>query len=145
MTDFDAPGLVLSPRATVGRDVVFGAHVVVYDSVVIGDGVRIEDGAILGKVPRLSARSDNAAAIADPLRIGAGTAICAQAILFAGCTIGEGAIVGDQAYVRERSRIGAGTVVGRGSSIVVLVSASSTHLGMTGISTSSRWSAASQA
>jgi acetyltransferase-like isoleucine patch superfamily enzyme len=117
MAEMDAPGLVLSPRATVGRDVVFGAHVIVHDDVVIGDGVTIQDGAILGKVPRLSTRSDNAAAIAEPLRIGAGAAICAQAIVFAGSTIGEGVIIGDQAFVRERARIGDETVIGRGSSV----------------------------
>ncbi len=34
------PGLVVAPTATVGRDVTFGAHVVVHAGVVIGDGVR---------------------------------------------------------------------------------------------------------
>lgn len=115
MADVDAPGLVLSPTATVGRDVTFGAHVVVHDGVVIGHGVTIQDGVILGKPPTLSPRSDNAGAIDEPLRIGDGAAICAQAIVFAGSTIGAGAIIGDQAQVRERSTIGAGSVVGRGS------------------------------
>src|SRR4029079_12211235 len=31
--------------------------------------------------------------------------------------IGEGAIIGDQAFVRERAVIGAGTVIGRGSAV----------------------------
>ncbi len=35
--------------------------------------------------------------------------------MFAGATLGEGAIVGDQAFVRERSSVGAGSVIGRGS------------------------------
>jgi UDP-2-acetamido-3-amino-2,3-dideoxy-glucuronate N-acetyltransferase len=117
MADVDAPGLVLSATASVGRDVTFGAHVVVHDGVVIGDGVTIQDGVILGKPPTLSPRSDTAATIDAPLRIGDGAAICAQAIVFAGSTIGPGAIIGDQSYVRERVQIGAATVVGRGSSI----------------------------
>jgi len=117
MADVDAPGLVLSPTATVGRDVTFGAHVVVHDGVVIGHGVTIQDGVILGKPPTLSPRSDNAGAIDEPLRIGDGAAICAQAIVFAGSTIGAGAIIGDQAYVRERVQIGADTVVGRATSV----------------------------
>ena len=37
MSGTRAPGLVLSETATVGRDVVFGANVVVHDGVVIGD------------------------------------------------------------------------------------------------------------
>ncbi len=35
--------------------------------------------------------------------------------MFAGAEVGEGAILGDQSFVRERTRIGAGTVIGRGS------------------------------
>jgi len=43
--------------------------------------------------------------------------VCCQAIVFAGAHIGEGAIIGDQAFVRERAMIGAGTVIGRGSAV----------------------------
>ena len=43
--------------------------------------------------------------------------VCAGAVVFAGATLGERAIVGDQAYVRERARVGAATVVGRGSCV----------------------------
>ena len=52
-----------APTASVGRDVVFGANVVVHDGVVLGDGVVVQDAAILGKPPRLSSRSQ---AAADP-------------------------------------------------------------------------------
>ena len=38
-------------------------------------------------------------------------------MVVAGATIGDGAIVGDQAQVRERATIGAGSVVGRGSAV----------------------------
>ena len=107
-------GLVLSPTATVGRDVVFGAHVVVHDGVVIGDGCRIQDHAVLGKG---SVRERRAPGDRTPLVLEEGVAVCAGAIVFAGARIGAGAIVGDQAYVREGARIGARTVVGRGCAI----------------------------
>src|ERR671936_111606 len=42
MADLAAPGLVLSPTASVGRDVTFGANVVVDNDVVIGERVRIQ-------------------------------------------------------------------------------------------------------
>ncbi len=112
-----APGLVLSPTAQVADDVEFGANVVVHGDTVIGAGVVVQDGVVLGKAPRLSARSSSAAPVDVPLVIGAGASICAQAIVFAGAHIGEGAIVGDQAYVRERTVIGAGSVVGRGTCV----------------------------
>ena len=112
-----APGLVLSPTASVGRDVVFGAHVVVHDGVVIGDGCTIQDGAVLGKLPSLGPRSTAPGPPEQPLVLETGAVVCTQAIVFAGARIGPGAIIGDQAYVRERATIGAGTVVGRASGI----------------------------
>ena len=41
----------------------------------------------------------------------------AAAIVFAAAEIGDGAILGDQSFVRERARMGDGSVVGRGSAI----------------------------
>src|ERR1700750_2796363 len=113
MTGDTAPCLVLSPPATVGEGVRFGAHVVV-DDVGTGDGVVIQDGVILGKPPTLSPRSSMAgAATTSPLVIEEGAAICAPAIVFAGSRVGRGTIVGDQAFVRERSVIGEACVIGR--------------------------------
>jgi acetyltransferase-like isoleucine patch superfamily enzyme len=112
-----AVGLVLSPTASVGRDVTFGAHVVVHDGVVIGDGVTIQDGAVLGKPPKLAGRSTAPRGGLDALVLEDGVVVCAQAIVFAGAHIGAGAIIGDQAFVRERARIGAGTVIGRASGV----------------------------
>lgn len=117
MTSPTAPGLVLSPTAQVADDVEFGAHVVVHGDTVIGAGVVVQDGVVLGKPPRLSARSSTAAPVSEPLVIEAGASICAQAVVFAGARICAGAIVGDQAYVRERSVVGEGSVVGRGASV----------------------------
>jgi acetyltransferase-like isoleucine patch superfamily enzyme len=117
MADPAAPGLVLSPTASVGRDVAFGAHVVVHDGVVIGDGVVVQDGAILGKPPTLAARSTAPREQLEALVVEHGAAICAQAIVFAGAHVAAGAIVGDQACVRERARVGSGSVVGRGAMV----------------------------
>ncbi len=117
MANLDAPGLVLSPDAIIGRGVRFGAHVVVHAAVEIGDGVTIQDGVILGKSAKLSPRSSTPSGGDERLVIGAGASICAQAIVFAGAAIGARSIVGDQAYVRERARIGVDTVIGRGASV----------------------------
>lgn len=109
--------LVLAPSAAVGRDVRFGAFVVVHDGTVIGDGVQVGDGAILGKRPSLSPASEAAGSADGPLRIGDGSVISTQAIVFSSTQIGPRCIIGDQAFVRERVMIGEGTVVGRGSTI----------------------------
>jgi UDP-2-acetamido-3-amino-2,3-dideoxy-glucuronate N-acetyltransferase len=117
MPDHPAPGLVLSPTASVGRDVSFGANVVVHDGVVIGDGVVVQDNAVLGKPPRLAPTSGAPRTELDALVIEDGAAVCAGAIVFAGSHIGAGAIIGDQSFVRERSSIGPNSVIGRGSAI----------------------------
>jgi acetyltransferase-like isoleucine patch superfamily enzyme len=117
MPDLAAPGLVLSPTASVGRDVTFGAHVVVHDGVVIGDGAVIQDNVVLGKVPKLAPSSGAAGQPVEALIIDEGAAICAGAIVFAGSHIGARAIIGDQSYVRERTRIGERSVIGRGSAV----------------------------
>src|SRR5919197_4183356 len=117
MPDHPAPGLVLSPTASVGRDVSFGANVVVHDGVVIGDGAIVQDNVVLGKVPRLAPTSGAAGQPIEALVIEEGAAVCAGAILFAGAHIGPRAIIGDQSYVRERATVGERTVIGRGSAI----------------------------
>jgi acetyltransferase-like isoleucine patch superfamily enzyme len=117
MPEHAAPGLVLSPTASVGRDVTFGANVVVHDGVVIGDGVIVQDNVVLGKAPRLAPGSGAAGQPIDALVIDEGAAICAGAIVFAGAHIGARAIIGDQSYVRERAQVGERTVIGRGSAV----------------------------
>ena len=110
------PSAVLHPAAVLGDGCVIGAHVVVHAGVRLGAGVVVQDGAVLGKAPRLAPGSATAGEV-GLLEIGAGAAICAQAVVFAGSWLGEGVIVGDQACVRERTRIGAGSVVGRGTGV----------------------------
>lgn len=90
---------------------------VIYPGTEIGEGVEIQAGAIVGKPPKLAKSSTAAGGALEPLVIGAGSVICAQAIVFAGTRLGEHVIVGDQAFVRERVTIGDRSVVGRGSTV----------------------------
>jgi UDP-2-acetamido-3-amino-2,3-dideoxy-glucuronate N-acetyltransferase len=88
---------------------------VVYPGTVVGEGCRILDYAVVGKQPTLSPRSTAAREELPPLVLGPGTIISTGAIVFAGTTLGERVIVGDQACIRERCSIGDDAVVGRGS------------------------------
>jgi acetyltransferase-like isoleucine patch superfamily enzyme len=109
-----APGLMLGEDVRIGAGVSFGAHVVVHSGTTIGDGCAIEDHAVLGKRPRLAPGS-SAAGEVGRLELGENVKVCAGAVLFAGSCVEEGAILGDQCFVRERARVGRGTVIGRGS------------------------------
>ncbi len=88
---------------------------VVYPGTVVGDGCKILDYAVVGKQPTLSPRSTAKREDLPPLVLGPGTIVSTGAIVFAGTTLGERVIVGDQACVRERCTIGDDVVVGRGS------------------------------
>jgi len=112
-----APGLVLGEGVQLGEGVRIGAHVVIHPGTVVGDRCEIQDGAVLGKPPRLARHSTAPRGDGEPLVLGAGTVVCARAIVFAGARVGEDAILGDQSFVRERARIGDGTVIGRGSAV----------------------------
>jgi acetyltransferase-like isoleucine patch superfamily enzyme len=108
------PGLMLGEGVQIGEGVSFGAYVVVHAGTVIGAGCTIEDHVVLGKGPQLAPGS-SAEGEAGRLRLDENVKVCCGAVVFAGAEIGEGSIVGDQAYVRERSQIGPGSVIGRGS------------------------------
>ena len=88
---------------------------VVHPGTELGDGVRVLEYAVVGKQPVLSPRSTAKREELPPARIGDGTVISTGAVVFAGTTLGERVIVGDQACVRERVTLGDDVVVGRGS------------------------------
>ena len=110
----EGPGPLLGEGVQVGAGVSFGAYVVVHDGTVIGDGCVIADHAVLGKRPQL-ARHSSARGQVGELRLAEAVTVGTGAVVFAGTQVGEGAILGDQSFVRERSSIGPGTVIGRGS------------------------------
>jgi acetyltransferase-like isoleucine patch superfamily enzyme len=82
---------------------------------VLGEGVKVLEHAVVGKQPTLSPRSTARRDPLEPTVVGAETVISTGAIVFAGATIGERVILGDQSCVRERVTIGDDVVVGRGA------------------------------
>ena len=112
-----APGLLLGPDLVLHHEIELGGNVVIHAGTRIGAGCVIQDSVVIGKPPKLGARSTASREAPPPASIGDGTAVCAGALVLAGAEIGEGVVVGDQSQVRERARIGAGSVIGRGSAV----------------------------
>lgn len=94
-----------------------GAHVVIHGGTRIGARVVIQDGAIVGKPFVLGARSSAPRDEVAPATLGDDAAVLAGAVVFAGASLGRGAIAGDQSSIRERAMIGAESVIGRGSAV----------------------------
>ncbi len=90
---------------------------IVYEGTVLGEGVRVLENAVVGKQPSLGASSTAKRDPLPPTTVGAGTVISTGAIVFAGSSIGEKCIVGDQSCIRERVDLADDCVLGRGSLI----------------------------
>ncbi|MFY9489158.1 MAG: acyltransferase [Solirubrobacterales bacterium] len=103
---------MISADARLGSDVSVGQNVVVHAGSVIGDGCVLQDGCVIGKPAALSAATTAAISDLDGARLGAGTKICAGAIVFASAQLADGVVIGDNAIVRERVSVGAGSVIG---------------------------------
>ncbi len=110
-----APGLHVGDDVTIGDGVMLGVNVTIHDETSIGDGCVIEDGAVVGKRPRLSRYSTTPRSGLHGAAIAAGVSIGTHSVIFAGATIEPDVVIGDQCFIRERTRLGTGCVIGRGS------------------------------
>ncbi len=119
MTTQAAPVLgrnaVIEPGARLGAGVTVGHNVTVHADVTVGDRAFLEDGAVLGRRP-LHKREHDAPRPSDPgpLVLGPCCVVGANAVLYAGSTLGARVMVGDLASVREGCRIADDVVLGRG-------------------------------
>jgi UDP-2-acetamido-3-amino-2,3-dideoxy-glucuronate N-acetyltransferase len=88
---------------------------IVHPGTVLGEGVKVLEHAVVGKQPTLSPRSTARREPLPPAEIGDGTIVSTGAVVFAGTSIGERVVLGDQSCVRERVTVGDDVVIGRGS------------------------------
>lgn len=110
--------VVIEDDVTIGSGCRIGHHVVIRRGTRIGDGVRIDDHASVGKQPMKAAASAvTNTALKPPPTIGRNAIIGSGAVVYAGCTIGEGVLIADLATVREDVSIGARTIIGRGVAV----------------------------
>lgn len=107
-----APGLLLGDGVELPDDVELGANVVIHAGVEIAAGCTIDDGAVVGKPPRLSARSRSRRQDDLPTLLGDGVVISAGAIVLGGVRLGERTFVATHAFVRERTTAGADCMIG---------------------------------
>jgi len=104
---------VIRPGAVIGDGVTILPHVIVDTKVEIGAGTEIQAGTYIGRRPRAAGAVTRKPTYREELRIGAGCAIGAHAVIYYGVEIGDDTLVGDHAAIREETEIGSGCAVGR--------------------------------
>src|SRR5437868_5810452 len=107
--------VVLSEETTLGENVTIGNNVTTHGRVGIGDGTVIFDGAVLGRPP-ISAGNTTRPLGSElrALRIGRGSIVGANAVLYTGSSYGDRVLIGDLASLREGCTIADEAVIGRG-------------------------------
>jgi UDP-2-acetamido-3-amino-2,3-dideoxy-glucuronate N-acetyltransferase len=109
---------VIHNDVIIGDNSVIGSHVVIHPGTRIGRGVRIDDGTVIGKKPMRSVRSALKESTDLPAaQIGDECIIGTMAIIYRGSRIDDRVLVADLATIRENTRIGAETIIGRGTAV----------------------------
>lgn len=106
--------VALADDTRLGAGVVVGHNVSFYPGVSLGDGCRVFDGAVLGRPPLSPGNTTRPLGELGPLTIGAGSVIGANAVLYAGSTLGRRTMVSDLATLREGCELADDVIVGRG-------------------------------
>ena len=104
---------VIRAGTRLGQGVTIHPHVVIESGVDLGDGVEVFPGAYLGKEPKAAGALSRPVSYKRRIVVGAGTSICPHAVVYYDVDIGEDCLIGDGASIREQTRIGAHSVIGR--------------------------------
>lgn len=109
---------VIQERVQIGSGCQIGNNVVIRSGTRVGNDVRIDDGAVIGKQPMKAANSAVTGTAAQvPAIIGDFCLVGANAVIYAGVTIGRRVLIADLATIREEVQVGDFTIVGRGVAI----------------------------
>ncbi len=111
--------VTLADDTILGQGVRIGNGVTVYPGVVIEDDCTILDGAVLGRPPVSNGNTTRPLATqVQRVRIGPGTIVGANAVLYSGVSAGPHVLIGDLTTIREGVTLGAKVVVGRGALVM---------------------------
>jgi acetyltransferase-like isoleucine patch superfamily enzyme len=112
---FNNQNVIISPKATIGKNVRIGDNTVIFDNVVIEANVTIAHNCIIGEP--LNDYYSNADYENPVTIIGSNSLIRSHAIIYAGNILGEEVSTGHRITLRENNQIGQNTVIGTGVDI----------------------------
>lgn len=107
---FNNRNIIISPKASIGKNVRIGDDTTIYDNVVIEDNVTITHHCVIGE-PLNAYYSDPE--YENPVTIiGAGSLIRSHAIIYAGNKLGKKVTTGHRVTLRENNQVGDNCVIG---------------------------------
>jgi acetyltransferase-like isoleucine patch superfamily enzyme len=106
--------VTFAPDAVLGNGVIVGNNVTIYPNVTIGADCHVHDGAVIGRMPK-TAGNTNRPLVGEylPVRIGAGSVIGCNAVLYTGIEIRRRVLICDLATIREGCTLDDQVVLGR--------------------------------
>jgi UDP-3-O-[3-hydroxymyristoyl] glucosamine N-acyltransferase len=106
-------GAVIERGVRLGAGCEIGHHAVIYAGTELGPGCKVGASAVLGKLPEPAPTSVNKSpADLPPLRLGEGSIVGAQTVIYRGTVIGQRCLVADLSFVRENTEIGDYVIIG---------------------------------
>ena len=108
---------IVRSGARLGRGVRIHPHVVVESGVQLDDDVEVFPGAYLGKEPKSAGVTLRDVRFTRRVRIGRGSSVGPNAVVYYDVEIGAETLVGDGASIREQSRIGTRCIISRGVTV----------------------------
>jgi acetyltransferase-like isoleucine patch superfamily enzyme len=109
---------IIALEVLIGANAIIHPHVVINAGVEIGENVEIFPGAVVGKEPRGPGTLRRQPTFESFVKIGKGCQIGAHAVIYYDVIIGEFALIGDAAKIREQCRIGCRCTVGQNAVLV---------------------------
>jgi UDP-3-O-[3-hydroxymyristoyl] glucosamine N-acyltransferase len=106
-------GAFVDSKVRLGSQSTVGQNVVLHGAVIVGRDVEIHAGAVIGRVPKLTSAVSRPIEFEPECKIGDGSQIGANAVVYMGVTIGTGCLLGDSASIREKCTIGHNCIISR--------------------------------
>ena len=104
---------------SLAEDVEIGANVTLYPNVFVGENTRILEGTVIGRPPIRAGTTNRPVSSGDEtVRIGADCVIGANCVFYTHLTLGNNVLICDLTSIREGSRMGNDTVIGRASTVM---------------------------
>ncbi|MFC1709540.1 N-acetyltransferase [Candidatus Omnitrophota bacterium] len=118
-SNLNYPTCTIADDTSFAEDVCLGNYITTYPKVKIGKHCVINDGTVVGRLPISNGKT--IIPIISNFRgvnIGRETIVGCNAVIYTGTQIGNNALIGDCASIRENCELGDYVIIGRGSNLM---------------------------